>query len=149
MGKGRAGRAKPWDWKAALRRARACLILQRRNLCKHLGAVWVRSSRSRSGPRGCAQPGAHTHTTCSFSFPVALRASGWGQSQHIFFAAYSPDASDKWSSQAGYRDSILVSASAGNDGLESHLSDSKLTCRFSPLAIRILENKGGREGSRH
>lgn len=97
----------------------------------------------------CPARGTHTHTTCSFSFPVALRASGWGQSQHIFFAAYSPDASDKWSSQAGYRDSILVSASAGNDGLESHLSDSKLTCRFSPLAIRILENKGGREGSRH
>lgn len=58
-----------------------------------------------------------------------------------FFDAYCPDASDKWSSQAGYKDSILVSLSAGSDGLESHLSDSKLTCRFSPLAIRILENK--------
>lgn len=83
-----------------------------------------------------------THTTCSFSFPVAVRASGWVQWQQIFFDAYCPDASDKWSSQAGYKDSILVSLSAGTDGLESHLSDSKLTCRFSPLAIRILENKG-------
>lgn len=115
MGKGRAGRAKPWSWNTALRRARECLILLRRNLCKHqelaeeLGAAWGGALAGWEAPgaplppfpkargaRGREQRVAHgmcrargTRTTCSFSFPVALRASGWVQSQHIFWCLQS------------------------------------------------------------
>lgn len=111
----------------------------------------VRSSRSTSGPcshgweqrvaHGAVPSEGHTHRLLFLisSSPRGLRV---GTVTAHFLMPTVQIASNKWSSQAGYRDSILVSASAGKDGLESHLSDSKLTCRFSPLAIRILENKG-------